>query len=459
MSAKRLFSAICILGTAAFAVDDAPISCKVTSYWVFNADEEEINLWSTMVPMKDLGGKTIASVPKDVAERISMEGTGFLPTSPQFVEPDSLGGALLNLANDAGWPDSRFMKLNKSKYPWGLSGRTDALVPWWTVAVDPSRFPLGSKIYVPAFDGFELPEWMPNKEGKLVHDGFFYCGDISWSFEGDHIDVFTGDYGSYTMVEEFLAGQSEVLVYNKGNIDPVYTPKTNHLLDQKIEAEDYALVGNVDLTPGSSTQLYRNDDVDVFYSSDSDNGFMVGYIEKGEKLSYTFTTTKPVQINPQFRVATNKTGTAITLQLDNNSALAPFELPFTGGWDQWTTTSAPSIDIPTAGKHTLSITFNSSDFNFNWLMLNSTGTAIETPTKISKSLGTVTLQEQMLSVSASQPIAAIAVYDFHGRVVEQVSSKLDQEQAISLSNLARGTYIVRVQLQSGASFAKEILLR
>jgi 3D (Asp-Asp-Asp) domain-containing protein len=70
------------------------------------------------------------------------------------------------------------------------------LVPFRTIAVDTTVFPIGSVVYIPSARGIEIE--LPS--GKHVrHDGYFFAGDIGGAIKGNHIDVFTGVYRSNPM--------------------------------------------------------------------------------------------------------------------------------------------------------------------------------------------------------------------------------------------------------------------
>jgi len=63
------------------------------------------------------------------------------------------------------------------------------LVPFVTIAVDPSVIPYGSVLYVPGAKGVTYR----NAAGEIVeHDGFFFAGDTGSKITGNHIDVFIG---------------------------------------------------------------------------------------------------------------------------------------------------------------------------------------------------------------------------------------------------------------------------
>jgi 3D (Asp-Asp-Asp) domain-containing protein len=54
-----------------------------------------------------------------------------------------------------------------------------------SIAVDPNIIPLGSKVYIPQFEGVNI-------KGKELN-GVFYADDVGSAVKGNHIDVFLGD--------------------------------------------------------------------------------------------------------------------------------------------------------------------------------------------------------------------------------------------------------------------------
>lgn len=157
-----------------------------TYYWTYNPADEPVDMTTPLVGMKDLSGAVIATVPEALAERIAMEGSGFLPD-----------GRLLNLANDSGWPGSRFLEVDQSVAPWGYDAQGQALVPWRSLAADPTVIPSGSDVYIKEFDGITVPS-------GLVHDGWFKAVDTSHSFSGFQVDIFTATYPHYQAINTQL---------------------------------------------------------------------------------------------------------------------------------------------------------------------------------------------------------------------------------------------------------------
>lgn len=63
------------------------------------------------------------------------------------------------------------------------------LVPFRSIAVDPTYYPFGSVVYIPAARGnvIKLPDG-----SHVVHDGYYYAVDKGGLIKTNHIDVFRG---------------------------------------------------------------------------------------------------------------------------------------------------------------------------------------------------------------------------------------------------------------------------
>lgn len=77
----------------------------------------------------------------------------------------------------------------KGTYGDGVNGLQ--LIPFRTVAVDKTKIPIGSLIFIPDAVGVEiiLPDGSKSK-----HDGYFFAADVGGAIKLNHIDVFTGLY-------------------------------------------------------------------------------------------------------------------------------------------------------------------------------------------------------------------------------------------------------------------------
>lgn len=92
---------------------------------------------------------------------------------------------------------ARFMKVNHAL---GCGVRNHPLVPYRTIAVDPSVIPLESVIFVPELRGRAF-----RYNGRTyVHDGYLFAGDRGGAIKGRHIDVFMEEEAA-SMLEDIFA--------------------------------------------------------------------------------------------------------------------------------------------------------------------------------------------------------------------------------------------------------------
>jgi parallel beta-helix repeat protein len=146
-----------------------------------------------------------------------------------------------------------------------------------------------------------------------------------------------------------------------------------------IEAEDYDEGGQgnayYDASRGNAGGEYRNDDVDIEKSGDSDNGYNVGWMEHNEWLSYTFTTENSGSYDIAARVArykwSNVDTTQFKLELDGKDITGTFAIPDTGGWHNWISIELGTVFVD-SGEHKLvlrTLENNGNDHlgNVNWI--------------------------------------------------------------------------------------------
>lgn len=80
-------------------------------------------------------------------------------------------------------------KRARGPYGDGAGKKGYILFPYRTVAVDSSKIPLGTVLYIPKARGIKI-----NISGKrtLIHDGYFFAADVGGAIKSNHIDVFMG---------------------------------------------------------------------------------------------------------------------------------------------------------------------------------------------------------------------------------------------------------------------------
>lgn len=149
---------------------------KPTFYWV--AMEAEDGQPRNQV-LKDMEGRTLASVSAKFLAGLKMEGTG------RFLD-----GRVLNFHGRVNG-EIRWRWCPPSA-PYGYGLEDHVLKPFRSVAVDPDVVPIPSKIYIPAAVGAKLPD-------GSTHDGYFEAIDIGAAIQNKRIDMFTA-YGDQSVV-------------------------------------------------------------------------------------------------------------------------------------------------------------------------------------------------------------------------------------------------------------------
>jgi 3D (Asp-Asp-Asp) domain-containing protein len=169
---------------------------QLTYYWV---TMETDFTGADDTALCDVSANVIAMVPLAFANAIRLEGTGKLAD-----------GRLLNVGGSCSCSSGMttcYIELDQTKYPWGLGVQNRPLVPFRSIAVDRMVIPYGTKVYVPEFDGVQ----MPNTYG-FVHDGCLLAADTGGGINGNHIDFFAAEKKNYQMLDNTL-NLNDVTVY------------------------------------------------------------------------------------------------------------------------------------------------------------------------------------------------------------------------------------------------------
>jgi 3D (Asp-Asp-Asp) domain-containing protein len=153
---------------------------RVTHYYV--AEELRAGDWPLFSPGC---GSVLSRTSEAFHREISLEGTGRLRD-----------GRLLNFSERCGCARPAFRGnricyevMDVARFPWGRGAKfgeaSAPLVPFRTVAVDPSVVPLGTVLFVPAWRGRVWP-------GGRVSDGCVRAEDTGSLIAGRHLDLFVG---------------------------------------------------------------------------------------------------------------------------------------------------------------------------------------------------------------------------------------------------------------------------
>lgn len=137
-----------------------------------------------------------------------------------------------------------------------------------------------------------------------------------------------------------------VLDFESGEeVPPVAASKS---IPGLIEAEDYNLMFGVQTEPCS------------------EGGMNVGWIDSGDWMDYIVNIQDTAAYLVEFRVASANTLGKIEFRL-NGVAISSVNVPYTGGWQNWTTVTS-LISLP-SGERTIRLFAEEGGFNINWFKL------------------------------------------------------------------------------------------
>jgi hypothetical protein len=187
---------------------------------------------------------------------------------------------------------------------------------------------------------------------------------------------------------KFNSGVIDALIRQPGNTSTI--PFFQNIIPGRVYAVHYDLgkngfaykdndYKNTSSTPGGGQwndgDIYRNDGVDIEESNDA---FTLGYnvggkegdndvgVEHGEWLKHTVNVQQSGTYDLNVRVSSPDSVGKILLKWDGQNLTDIFDVPNTGGWQNWETVTVNNIQL-TAGTHSLKTTFLFGGFNFNYI--------------------------------------------------------------------------------------------
>jgi len=122
------------------------------------------------VAVRDTEGNEITKVSEQFKKHLDIEGSGRLAD-----------GRVINFHSKA--KDGIRYRVVDVKY--GLGVRNYQLVPYRSIAVDPTKILIGSVVFIPQAVGIPLPD-------GTFHDGYFFAHDIGGAIKKDRIDLYVG---------------------------------------------------------------------------------------------------------------------------------------------------------------------------------------------------------------------------------------------------------------------------
>ena len=251
-------------------------------------------------------------------------------------------------------------------------------------------------------------------------------------------------------LEDYLFYQDEIKVsYNGTIITSIYNSllstfaslvvdnnlRTRLLIPGKIQAEDFT--NQVGLQIENTT--------------DTGAGQNIGYTDAGDYAEYLIYISDSGNYNLNTRTAAQSNAGKIEFELINNQgtqSLSIIDLPITGGWQSWQTTSTQTV--LNTGIYTLKMKVLKSGFNLNWFDFEFVSSLNVTDLKnntISIYPNPV-LDQFQINLNKQQKILNLKILDVNGRIVKRIKLNLSSN-TYELSNLKAGIYFLILETDKG----------
>ena len=251
-------------------------------------------------------------------------------------------------------------------------------------------------------------------------------------------------------LEDYLFYQDEIKVsYNGTIITSIYNSllstfaslvvdnnlRTRLLIPGKIQAEDFN----------------NQSGLETENTSDTGAGQNIGYTDAGDYAEYLIYISDSGNYNLNTRTAAQSNAGKIEFELINNQgtqSLSIIDLPITGGWQSWQTTSTQTV--LNTGIYTLKMKVLKSGFNLNWFdfeFVSSLSVADLKNNTISIYPNPVSDQFQ-INLNNQQKILNLKILDVNGRIVKRIKPNLSRN-TYQLSNLKAGIYFLLLETDKG----------
>lgn len=134
-------------------------------------------------------GYFFARVPERFAWSLRMEGSGLM-----------MDGRVVNYKGECPYGyGTCFEQLDIKEHPFGRGAGKRPLIPFKSVAVDRNVIAIGEPLYIPEFDGLELPD-------GSIHDGCVRADDTGGGIKKRKMDFFVVTYGNFRFLLDQLLG-------------------------------------------------------------------------------------------------------------------------------------------------------------------------------------------------------------------------------------------------------------
>ncbi len=201
-----------------------------------------------------------------------------------------------------------------------------------------------------------------NYYASFWHDERFVLNEKGYGFAYD--DVFDQS----TLLYEPNTQAIKIVLGPITNTNP---PSFFTTIPGILEAEDYKPsgpgVGYNDSSLGNSGGAYKQNDVDIENTGDTNGRYNVGWIDSGEWLAYDISATEASNTyDIGFRVASPNGNGSFHLEMNGTPITEIISIPNTGNWQHYKTVTIKNVSIG-IGNHEVRIVFDSPELNINFM--------------------------------------------------------------------------------------------
>jgi 3D (Asp-Asp-Asp) domain-containing protein len=148
---------------------------------------------STYVELYTREGFFLARVPERFAYALRLEGSALM----QDGRVVNYNGTCKFGYGTPGVGATCYEQLDTKKFPFGRGSGPRPLVPFKSVAIDKSVIKIGEPLYIPEFDGLQLPD-------GSIHDGCVRADDTGGGIKKRKMDFFVVTYGNFRFLLDQL---------------------------------------------------------------------------------------------------------------------------------------------------------------------------------------------------------------------------------------------------------------
>ena len=193
-------------------------------------------------------------------------------------------------------------------------------------------------------------------------------------------------------------------------------------------------------------------------TSDSGGGQNIGYTSVGDYAEYLVYISDDGNYSLNLRTAAQWNSGKIEFELLNNNAtqsISIIDLPITGGWQSWQTTTREVI--LDAGVYSLKMKVLRDGFNMNWfefVFVSSLGVENAKSNTLAVYPNPIS-EEFQLKLNNQQKVTSLKILDVNGRIIKNITPN-SSNRLYQLSNLKSGIYFLFLETDKGR-FQKKII--